>query len=154
MKIHFFSPINDPSWILQPRFHFLLKSESFCYTLYDFLAFYFWGGFVFFISKPSFFLIFICLVCFVLKQCDSSDDDTLGVPQGFYNPLDEPSPLGLRLRKSPSLLDLIQMRLSQQHESRKGDQKGSGGGAAADSKLKASNFPGTVLKIGTWEVCL
>ncbi|PWA60710.1 hypothetical protein CTI12_AA379950 [Artemisia annua] len=28
------------------------------------------------------------------------------------NPLDEPSPLGLRLRKSPSLLDLIQMRLN------------------------------------------
>nr|AFK36890.1 unknown [Lotus japonicus] len=84
-------------------------------------------------------------------KCDSSDDDTLGVPQGFYNPLDEPSPLGLRLRKSPSLLDLIQMRPSQQHDSRMGDQKGSGGGAAADSKLKASNFPGTVLKIGTWE---
>jgi hypothetical protein len=28
--------------------------------------------------------------------------------------LDEPSPLGLRLRKSPSLLDLIQMKLSQE----------------------------------------
>ncbi|KAL8099109.1 hypothetical protein AgCh_031695 [Apium graveolens] len=43
------------------------------------------------------------------------------VPPSQYNPLDEPSPLGLRLRKSPSLLDLIQMRLCQ------------------------------VLKIGTWE---
>ena len=31
----------------------------------------------------------------------------------MYNPLNEPSPLGLRLRKSPSLLDLIQMKLSQ-----------------------------------------
>ncbi|KAI4376777.1 hypothetical protein MLD38_014495 [Melastoma candidum] len=30
------------------------------------------------------------------------------VPPSHYNPLKEPSPLGLRLRKSPSLLDLIQ----------------------------------------------
>ncbi|RWW47079.1 hypothetical protein BHE74_00046959 [Ensete ventricosum] len=30
----------------------------------------------------------------------------------MYNLLDEPSPLGLHLSKSPSLVDLIQMRLS------------------------------------------
>jgi len=91
-----------------------------------------------------------------LKQCDSSDD-SLSIPPTSYNPLDEPSPLGLRLKKSPSLLDLIQMRLSQQEESKKKDQKASAASAAsaaADSKLKASNFPGTILKIGTWEVCL
>ncbi|KAL0397166.1 UNVERIFIED_CONTAM: hypothetical protein Scaly_0165000 [Sesamum calycinum] len=35
------------------------------------------------------------------------------VPASQYNPLNEPSPLGLRLRKSPSLLELIQMKLSE-----------------------------------------
>ncbi|MED6218941.1 hypothetical protein PIB30_031168 [Stylosanthes scabra] len=81
-------------------------------------------------------------------------DDSIA---GSYNPLDEPSPLGLRLRKSPSLLDLIQMKLSQQQQddntSSKKDRgsKASSSAAANDSKLKASNFPGTVLKIGTWE---
>ncbi|XP_027344917.1 uncharacterized protein LOC113857298 isoform X2 [Abrus precatorius] len=83
-----------------------------------------------------------------VKKCVSSDD-CLPIPPASYNPLDEPSPLGLRLRKSPSLLDLIQMRLSQQDDPKKKDQKGSA--STADSKLKASNFPGTVLKIGTWE---
>ncbi|KAG9455930.1 hypothetical protein H6P81_000438 [Aristolochia fimbriata] len=79
-----------------------------------------------------------------------------------YNPLDEPSPLGLRLRKSPSLLDLIQMRLSQSNPSagvasceisdpgKKKDSKGAGGATATD-KLKASNFPASLLRIGTWE---
>ena len=83
-----------------------------------------------------------------------------------YNPLDEPSPLGLSLRKSPSLLDLIQMRLTQ----KAADAVGSGvkkeskcitaasAGATLASgsieKLKASNFPATVLKIGKWEVSL
>ncbi|KAL2321484.1 hypothetical protein Fmac_025863 [Flemingia macrophylla] len=87
-----------------------------------------------------------------------SGDDSLSISPASYNPLDEPSPLGLRLRKSPSLLDLIQMRLSQQEESKKKDQKPSSSASAsasaasaADSKLKASNFPGTLLKIGTWE---
>ncbi|CAH8364344.1 unnamed protein product [Eruca vesicaria subsp. sativa] len=78
-----------------------------------------------------------------------------------YNPLDEPSPLGLSLRKSPSLLDLIQMRLTQS-----GESKPEGSGVKQESncitagsnlapgsieKLKASNFPATVLKIGKWE---
>ncbi|RDX91617.1 hypothetical protein CR513_26378 [Mucuna pruriens] len=84
------------------------------------------------------------------SKCGSSDD-SLSIPPSSYNPLDEPSPLGLRLRKSPSLLDLIQMRLTQQEDSKKKDQKASAAAAAADSKLKASNFPGTLLKIGTWE---
>lgn len=49
------------------------------------------------------------------------------------------------------------MRLTQQQDSKKKDHKGSStaaaaAAAAADSKLKASNFPATVLKIGTWEV--
>ncbi|CAN6827146.1 unnamed protein product [Brassica oleracea] len=65
--------------------------------------------------------------------------------------LAEPSPLGLSLRKSPSLLDLIQMRLTQS-----GDPKAGGSGVVKQEskcieKLKASNFPATVLKIGQWE---
>ncbi|OEL30710.1 hypothetical protein BAE44_0008271 [Dichanthelium oligosanthes] len=77
--------------------------------------------------------------------------------------LDEPSPLGLRLRKSPSLLDLIQMKLSQAksageqfpvHNSisdttKKKDVKS--GAPTANEKRKASNFNGNVLKIGNWE---
>lgn len=61
----------------------------------------------------------------------------------------EESPLGLRLRKSPSLLDLIQMRLSKE-EGKKEDCKVIKG--ALDAKLKASNFPASVLRIGNWEV--
>ncbi|CAH8352851.1 unnamed protein product [Eruca vesicaria subsp. sativa] len=85
-----------------------------------------------------------------------------------YNPLDEPSPLGLSLRKSPSLLDLIQMRLTQKAADAVGGGSGvkkeskcitaaaaaSAGGTLAPGsieKLKASNFPATVLKIGNWE---
>ncbi|WOK99978.1 hypothetical protein Cni_G08690 [Canna indica] len=81
-----------------------------------------------------------------------------------YNLLTEPSPLGLRLRKSPSLLDLIQMRLSQvnatvnacrrdtesSEEEKKKDTKPSGA-FANNEKMKASNFPASLLRIGTWE---
>ncbi|KAI3673678.1 hypothetical protein L6452_39802 [Arctium lappa] len=78
------------------------------------------------------------------------------VPPAQFNPLDEPSPLGLRLRKSPSLLDLIQMRLSEGNASSKigvNDKKGTKitASSAATDKLKASNFPASLLKIGTWE---
>lgn len=88
----------------------------------------------------------------------------LNVPPSQYNPLDEPSPLGLRLRKSPSLLDLIQMTLSQRKSSatsentteitshgNKKDMRGSIASSASD-KLKASNFPASLLRIGSWEV--
>jgi hypothetical protein len=82
----------------------------------------------------------------------------------YQNVLDEPSPLGLRLKKSPSLLDLIQMRLSQANSnagqsstddcsaepSKKKDLKS--GASSAGERLKASNFPASALKIGTWEV--
>ncbi|XP_009623108.1 uncharacterized protein [Nicotiana tomentosiformis] len=85
------------------------------------------------------------------------------VPPPEYNPLDEPSPLGLRLRKSPSLLDLIQMRLSQNNASSvaptpaenstavsKKETRGVATSGATD-KLKASNFSGSLLRIGSWE---
>ncbi|KAI4329419.1 hypothetical protein L6164_021685 [Bauhinia variegata] len=88
----------------------------------------------------------------------ASSADSLPIPPTLYNPLDEPSPLGLRLRKSPSLLDLIQMRLSQEDNSNlaignKKDHEGAkvSGASTADNKLKASNFPASILRIGTWE---
>ncbi|KAF7152672.1 hypothetical protein RHSIM_Rhsim01G0023700 [Rhododendron simsii] len=88
------------------------------------------------------------------------------VPATQYNPLDEPSPLGLRLRKSPSLLDLIQMRLSQSssstvsanHNLTDKDFKGTTASTSNDKlkaanfdKLKATNFPALLLRIGNWE---
>ncbi|KAI4355859.1 hypothetical protein L6164_004590 [Bauhinia variegata] len=88
----------------------------------------------------------------------ASSADFLSIPPTSYNPLDEPSPLGLRLRKSPSLLDLIQMRLSQEDNTdlatgNKKNYKGTkvSGTTTADTKLKASNFPASILRIGTWE---
>ncbi|KAF8732960.1 hypothetical protein HU200_015311 [Digitaria exilis] len=80
----------------------------------------------------------------------------------YHNVLDEPSPLGLRLKKSPSLLDLIQMRLSQASNAGESSMDNSGlepskkkdnkpGTSAAGERLKASNFPANILKIGTWE---
>ncbi|KAJ6849823.1 uncharacterized protein M6B38_267025 [Iris pallida] len=81
-----------------------------------------------------------------------------------YSLLDEPSPLGLRLRKSPSLLELIQMRLSQgssnapscttssgAFEVGKKDLKSTAVSGTSSDKLKASNFPASLLKIGSWE---
>ncbi|XP_020083117.1 uncharacterized protein LOC109706590 isoform X2 [Ananas comosus] len=82
----------------------------------------------------------------------------------YNNVLDEPSPLGLRLRKSPSLLDLIQMRLTQASsaaasgitsiglsESGKKKELKSTAVSGTIDRLKASNFPANLLRIGTWE---
>ncbi|CAL5037221.1 unnamed protein product [Urochloa decumbens] len=80
----------------------------------------------------------------------------------YHNVLDEPSPLGLRLKKSPSLLDLIQMKLSQASNAGESSMDNSGsepskkkdnksGASTAGERLKASNFPANILKIGTWE---
>lgn len=93
----------------------------------------------------------------------SSGTNAFPIPPSQYNPLDEPSPLGLRLRKSPSLLELIQMKLSQGSASSAGAEQSETLDAAAKKeskvvalsgptdKLKASNFPASLLKIGTWE---
>ncbi|TKY54666.1 Transcription regulatory protein SNF5 [Spatholobus suberectus] len=95
------------------------------------------------------------------EQWNASNSTSFGSPSQ-YNILDEPSPLGLRLRKSPSLLDLIQMKLSrgnmfianaQNENFSSGVKKESRGAAASGSaeKLKASNFPASLLIIGSWE---
>ncbi|XP_052174825.1 uncharacterized protein LOC127789844 isoform X2 [Diospyros lotus] len=90
-----------------------------------------------------------------LQQQCSLGANAFSVPPSQYNPLDEPSPLGLRLKKSPSLLDLIQMTLAKGNSPKVGTQakkenKGTSGSATTD-KLKASNFPASFLRIGTWE---
>ncbi|PKA49202.1 hypothetical protein AXF42_Ash010887 [Apostasia shenzhenica] len=84
-------------------------------------------------------------------------------PCSLYDPLDEPSPLGLRLKKSPSFLDMIQMKLSQEKsvplssvtsialDSAKKKELKSIAVSGATDKLKASNFPASLLRIGTWE---
>lgn len=102
--------------------------------------------------------------CILFPQLRSGNHAS-NVPPSQYNPLDEPSPLGLRLKKSLSLLDLIQMTLSQGSTASimrnpteiagQGSKKDMGGSAAllsASDKLKASNFPASLLRIGSWEV--
>lgn len=77
----------------------------------------------------------------------------------YSDPLDETRPLGLSLRKSQSLVDLIQQNLDQKDQSSVAEQALEENiktkvMAAADSqhdKLKASNFPACYLKIGKWE---
>lgn len=79
------------------------------------------------------------------------------------HPLEEPSPLGLTLKKTPSFIELIQMNLSQRDSvvplvvdnssaevGRMKDPKCLAGPAIVD-KHKASNFPASVLRIGSWE---
>ncbi|KAK7828666.1 hypothetical protein CFP56_030026, partial [Quercus suber] len=62
----------------------------------------------------------------------------------MYNPFDhELSPLGLHLRKSPSLLDLIQIRLLSHQNTYNNNNN--------NDKLKASKFLASLLRIGTWE---
>ncbi|XP_055830673.1 uncharacterized protein LOC129899676 isoform X2 [Solanum dulcamara] len=83
------------------------------------------------------------------QLCEGACD--FPVSSSLFGPVDEPSPLGLRLKKSPSLLDMIQMRLggtSMVGSLGKKEQKRS---TAMMEKLKASNFPASVLRIGTWE---
>ncbi|XP_057867827.2 uncharacterized protein LOC131075054 isoform X1 [Cryptomeria japonica] len=94
------------------------------------------------------------------QQQWSSGSNVTRTQAAFYNPLNEPSPLGLTLRKTPSLLDLIQMKLSQEDPAytsslnqdavKRKDARSVAAQASAD-KLKASNFPVSVLRIGTWE---
>eukprot|EP00250_Pteridium_aquilinum_P035023 c8478_g1_i1 orf=101-2176(+) len=79
--------------------------------------------------------------------------------ESHFNPLNEPSPLGLNLRKSPSLLDLIQRKLAHNEDDGsdgfdqggKLSRLGSSAFSADKDKLKAANFPASKLRIGTWE---
>lgn len=92
------------------------------------------------------------------SKLSSSPQQQLGVgacdfpvSSSLFCSVDEPSPLGLQLKKSPSLLDMIQMRLegtSMVGSLGKKEQKRS---TTVMEKLKSSNFPASVLRIGTWE---
>ncbi|KAL6839016.1 hypothetical protein ACP4OV_031176 [Aristida adscensionis] len=82
------------------------------------------------------------------QQCCEGDVGMSNQLSSQRDLLDEPSPLGLRLKKSPSLVDLIQMKLAQANKAKDSCQSSNTG---ASEKLKASNFPGAVLRIGTWE---
>eukprot|EP00249_Psilotum_nudum_P021192 c28013_g1_i2 orf=269-1945(+) len=87
----------------------------------------------------------------------------LPVQPASFSLLDRPSPLGLTLRKTPSLVDLIQLKLAhgdlalsktsavQESEIANKGRKGSMQLNGQHDKIKASNFPAEILKIGTWE---
>eukprot|EP00249_Psilotum_nudum_P019905 c27472_g1_i1 orf=309-1712(+) len=79
-----------------------------------------------------------------------------------FSLMDEPSPLGLTLRKTPSLVDLIQIKLAQGELSisqhcdvapglTNRTRKSSPMQTTQQEKIKASNFPASTLKIGTWK---
>lgn len=116
-----------------------------------------WNSFVL-VLEPDFFDLlskFFALICLMEQECNIESGNFPVIPL-LYNPLDEPSPLGLRLKKSPSFLDLIQMKLSQDNADkltgpRKKDSKGITVSSVQD-KLKAANFPASLLRIGPWEV--
>ncbi|XP_074587597.1 uncharacterized protein LOC141843433 [Curcuma longa] len=87
-----------------------------------------------------------------------------------HNLRNQSGPLGLRLPKSPSFLELLEAQLSQQHDptvnsfhnknaitkeevEKKEITKPTACACAVATieKMKASNFPASLLKIGTWE---
>ncbi|XP_020687278.1 uncharacterized protein LOC110103071 isoform X1 [Dendrobium catenatum] len=98
-----------------------------------------------------------------LAELDEQLESKMVMPSAHYDPLEEPSPLGLRLKKSPSFLDLIQMRLSQGKpvstssftgsslETVKNKEFDSAALSNSVDKMKASNFPASILRIGNWE---
>ncbi|XP_042404739.1 uncharacterized protein LOC121994927 [Zingiber officinale] len=80
----------------------------------------------------------------------------------YNNVLREPGSLGLRPRKSSSLVDMIQMMLSQakidktlcftsSKGSEVGEQSDFSASSSSLSKIKASNLLASLLRIGTWE---
>ncbi|CAA2960591.1 Hypothetical predicted protein, partial [Olea europaea subsp. europaea] len=86
------------------------------------------------------------------------------MPSSQCNPLDEPSPLGLRLNKTQSLLELIERRLSEENNAslsvkssknlnsptQKDARRTTTSGA--NDKLMACNFPSSLLRIGSWQL--
>ena len=144
----------------------LIKSSSlmiffpigfFCFSIHFLLILMFLVSYVFFRKRDyANFNGFDNLYGLVFWQGLNQETGALHIPPLQYNLLDEPSPLGLQLKKSPSFLDLIQMRLTQGN----GPKLGSVGKkvtkgtpvTSASEKLKASNFAASILRIGKWEV--
>lgn len=96
-------------------------------------------------------------LCDLLEDRDEHMFASACVVADQPNPMCELSPLGLMLRKSPSLVDLIQKQLAQNEESVSQcidedlNNLESGSLAPDKDKLKAANFPASMLQIGTWE---
>ncbi|XP_042509838.1 uncharacterized protein LOC122085461 [Macadamia integrifolia] len=100
---------------------------------------------------------------FEVSETDSKRIKLMGYLEeiGAENVSEKSSPLGLTLRKTPSFLDLIEMKLSQGRNLTRSDTESEKEKSSAGSeeitvqptleKLKASNFPANFLRIGTWE---
>lgn len=113
------------------------------------------------------FSMWSCVFIYWLLVCaqGSPDSNEFSIPPSDqYNLLNEPGPLGLKLKKSPSLLELIQATLSRckradnalrngnlQVENKK-KVKAKVAKPGPIDKLKASNFLAVLLRIGKWEV--
>ncbi|CAK9153677.1 unnamed protein product [Ilex paraguariensis] len=67
------------------------------------------------------------------------------------NSSEQSSPLGLTLRKTPSFLNFLEMKLSQSKKSNCSTQIDDFLSQPMPEKLKASNFPASLLRIGFWE---
>ncbi|KAF9625999.1 hypothetical protein IFM89_030653 [Coptis chinensis] len=84
----------------------------------------------------------------------------LGSPtqQCFYDSVPESSsPLGLRLKKTPSFLDLVESKLSHSNTSFSMLSRPKSDSAVvsvpqSNGKAKASNFSASLLRIGSWEL--
>ncbi|KAF7086456.1 hypothetical protein CFC21_089742 [Triticum aestivum] len=103
------------------------------------------------------------------KRVRTAQPSQLPLPlQDMFNIINEPLPLGLRLKKSPSFVDLICTCLSKKNSTKENSTEEistkeistKGRSAMKDivSKpplkkdvVKASNFPANFLKIGNWE---
>ncbi|KAI3752591.1 hypothetical protein L2E82_24625 [Cichorium intybus] len=85
--------------------------------------------------------------CNVDVHAESSNDDQFPSDRIRLNP-EEGLPIGLTLRKSMSLIKQLQMTLTQQKQQNNRQEALSQRPPAR--KLKASNFPAVILKIGSW----
>ncbi|CAI9764229.1 unnamed protein product [Fraxinus pennsylvanica] len=82
-----------------------------------------------------------------------------GLEQEIQNCSEESGPLGLTLRKTPSFVDLVEMTLANgnQEDHSTSTSRSTALGLNKNSSrmgnehLKATNFPATLLRIGTWE---
>ncbi|GMP63760.1 hypothetical protein CsSME_00025325 [Camellia sinensis var. sinensis] len=91
------------------------------------------------------------VLVFYFKFCFFPLPDTFNFLDDGYNELDfhtcgEASPLGLTLKKTPSFLNLVEMTLSHSRTSHDDFVP-----QLMSEKLKASNFPALLVKIGSWE---
>ncbi|KAF3784017.1 hypothetical protein EJ110_NYTH31062 [Nymphaea thermarum] len=108
--------------------------------------------------------------CYREKEAPACKRLRLMAPNQHWIELDvekestQPSPIGLKLTKTPSFMELIQAKLSQgqppesdekqslQHEMVMDKEVNAVLNTPSAERMKASNFAATFLKIGSWEV--